>query len=121
MKHKIFYHLRLTFAGSLVLADAAFGLSSLRGQSPGQFGENHRGSAAFLKHTEELVAAKVGDLDESPTSWADQNYQLNGGDSITADDITGAQAAASAIASNGLGAGKNSTNPWFALGPSNAV
>src|SRR5437016_5076094 len=115
------HRLRFVAAGSLVVAAAALGLSSLSTQPTAKFGENQRGSAAFLKHTEELVAAKIGDLDESPTSWADQNYQLNGGDSITAGDIAGAQAAFNAIASNGNGAGKNSTTSWFALGPSNAV
>src|SRR5256714_4661926 len=113
------HRLRFVAAGSLVVAAVALGLSSFSTQPTVQFGEEHRGSAAFLKHTEELFAAKIGDQDESPTSWADQNYQLNGGDSITGADIAAAQAAASAIAANG--AGKNSTTSWYALGPSNAV
>src|SRR5947207_4243060 len=96
----VFSYLRLAVAGTLVVAAVALGLSSFSTQPTVQFGEEHRGSAAFLKHTEELFAAKIGDQAESPTSWADQNYQLNGGDSITAADITGAQAAASAIAAN---------------------
>jgi hypothetical protein len=115
------HRLRFVAAGSLLVAAAALGLSSLSVQSPRQFGERHRGSAAFLKHTEELVAAKIGDLDESPTSLADQNYQLNGGDSITADNIAGAQAAFSAIQKSGVGQGKNSTTSWFALGPTKAT
>src|SRR5437588_845899 len=118
--NSVFHRLRFVAAGSLVLAAAAaLSLSTVSTQVSSHFGERHRGSAAFLKHTEDLVAAKIGDLDESPTSWADQNYQLNGGDSITAADIAGAQAAASAIAGNS--SAKNSTTSWFALGPSNAV
>ena len=92
--NSVFHRLRFVTAGSLVLAAAAaLSLSTVSTQVSSQFGERHRGSAAFLKHTEDLVAAKIGDLDESPTSWADQNYQLNGGDSITDSDIAGAQAA----------------------------
>src|SRR5438105_11646704 len=117
----VFSHLRFVAAGSLIVAAAALALSSFSTRPTAQFGEQHRGSAAFLKHTEDIVAAKIGDLDESPTSWADQNYQLNGGDSITAANIVGAQAAFNAIASNGNGAAKNSTTSWFALGPNNAV
>lgn len=78
------------------------------------------GSGKFLKHTEELVAARVGDQAENPMSLADQNYQLNGGDDITADNILGAHAAANVIASKGVGSGKNSTAAWFALGPTSA-
>src|SRR5260370_25441843 len=104
----VFSYLRLAVAGTLVVAAAALGLSSLSVQSPRQFGEHHRGSAAFLKHSEELVAAKIGNLDESPTSLADQNYQLNGGDSITADNIAGAQSAFSVIQKSGGVQGKNS-------------
>jgi len=60
-------------------------------------------------------------MDESPTSLADQNYQLNGGDSITADNIAGAQAAFAAIQKNGVGAGKNSMTSWFQIGPTKAT
>jgi hypothetical protein len=84
------------------------------------FGEEHRGSAAFLKHTEELIAKKMGDAAESPTSYAEQMYELNGGDSITANDVLRAQAAAAAISSKGA-SGKYSTASWFALGPTNAT
>ena len=119
--HPIFSHLRIATAGTLVVAAVALGLSSLSVQSPRQFGEHHRGSPAFLKHTEDLFATKVGDAGESPTSWAEQNYELNGGDDITADNIAGAQAAFSAIQKNGVGRGKNSTTSWFGLGPTKAV
>src|SRR6516164_2593899 len=124
MKHiykSVFSYLRIAFAGTLLSAALALALSTLLSTptppAP-QFGERHMGSGKFLKHTEELVAAKIGDLDESPGSLADQNYQLNGGDSITADDIAGAQAAFAAISGNG--AGKNSTTSWFSLGPTTA-
>src|SRR5437899_8035921 len=117
----VFSYLRLAVAGTFVVAAVALGLSSLSVQSPRQFGEHHRGSAAFLKHTEELIAKKIGDAAESPTSYAEQMYELNGGDSITANDVLGAQTAAAAISSTGVGAGKYSTASWFALGPTNAT
>jgi hypothetical protein len=120
----VFSYLRIAFAGTLLSAALALALSTLLSTptppAP-QFGERHMGSGKFLKHTEELVAAKIGDMDESPTSLADQNYQLNGGDSITADNIAGAQAAFAAIQKNGVGAGKNSTTSWFQIGPTKAT
>src|SRR5438552_8783033 len=118
----VFSYLRLAVAGTLVVAAVGLGLSSLSVQSPRQFGEHHRGSSAFLKHTEDLFAAKVGPGGESPASWADENYQLNGGDQITAGNIAGARAAFSAIKTKGaIGSGKNSTAAWFSLGPKNAI
>src|SRR5438132_2171733 len=117
----VFSHLRLAVAGTLVVAAAALALSSFSTRPTIQFGEDHRGSAAFLKHTEDLFAAKVGPAGESPTSWADENYQLNGGDQITAADISGARAAFSAIQKRGVGNGKTSTASWFSLGPKNAI
>jgi len=86
-----------------------------------QWTEDGKMSAAFAKHREDLFAAKVGPAGESPTSWADENYQLNGGDQITAAQIGGAQAAFSAIQKKGVGSGKNSTTSWFSLGPKNAI
>src|SRR5438874_6079972 len=116
------HRLRFVAAGSLVVAAAALGLSSLSTQPTAKFGENQRGSAAFLKHKEDLLAAKVGPAGESPASWADENYQLNGGDQITAGNIAGARAAFSAIKTKGaIGSGKNSTAAWFSLGPKNAI
>jgi hypothetical protein len=82
--------------------------------------ENGRASEAFDRHEEDVFAAKVDNLD-SPTSWAEEEYQLNGGDMITADQIAGARAASAAIAARGVGKGKNSTTSWFSLGPTNAV
>src|SRR5437588_6447298 len=115
------HHLRFVAAGSLVVAAAALGLSSLSTQPTAKFGENQRGSAAFLKHKEDLFAAKVGDTGESPASWAEENYQLNGGDQITADNVFGAQAAFTAIQKAGIGKGKSSTSSWFSLGPTTAI
>src|SRR5437588_4825951 len=113
--------LRLVSAGSLVVAAVALGLSSFSTKPTVQFSENHTGSAAFLKHTEDLFAAKVGAAGEKPASWADQNYQLNGGDQITAGNISGARAAFSAIQKRGVGLAKTSTSSWFSLGPKNAI
>jgi hypothetical protein len=67
------------------------------------------------------VFAKIGDTRDNPTSWADLNYQLNGGDQITADNIFGAQAAFSAIQKSGVGKGKSSTTSWFSLGPTSSI
>src|SRR6266480_7833891 len=117
----VFSYLRLAVAGTLVVAAVGLGLSSLSVQSPRQFGEHQRGSAAFLKHTEDLFAARVGPAGESPASWADENYQLNGGDQITAGNIAGARAAFSAIQKRGVGLAKTSTSSWFSLGPKNAI
>ncbi len=77
-------------------------------------------SAAFAQHSEELFSAKVGE-GESPVSAAEENYQLNGGDQISADNIIGAQQAFSAIQKRGLGQGKGSTASWFSLGPTTAI
>src|SRR5260370_11414951 len=111
-------HLRLTIAGALVLTAVGIALIAVKTSTAPEHGVV---SAAFLKHTEDLFAAKVGDAGESPMSAAEENYQLNGGDAITADNIAGAQAAFSAIQKNGVGQGKNSTTSWFALGPTKAV
>src|SRR5205823_3962791 len=86
-----------------------------------QWTEDGKMSAAFARHREDLFAAKVGAAGESPTSWAEENYELNGGDQITAGDITGARAAFSAIQKQGVGKGKTSTASWFSLGPKNAI
>src|SRR5213080_2453484 len=86
-----------------------------------QWTEIGKVSAAFAKHTEDLFAAKVGAAGESPTSWADENYQLNGGDQITAGNISGARAAFNVIQKSGVGQGKTSTSSWFSLGPKNAI
>src|SRR5437762_8030232 len=117
----VFSYLRLAVAGTLVVAAVALGLSSFSTQPTVQFTENHRGSAAFLKHTEDLFAAKVGAVGEKPASWAEQNYQLNGGDKITSKNIAGARAAFSSIQKSGIGKGKTSTASWFSLGPKNAI
>jgi hypothetical protein len=82
--------------------------------------ENGPASEAFARHEEDLFATSPNDS-EGPTSAAEENYQLNGGDSITADEIAGARAASAAIAGRGVGKGKNSTTSWFSLGPTNAI
>src|SRR5882724_5992222 len=117
----VFSYLRLAVAGTLAVAAAALALSSFSTRPTIQFGEHHGGSAAFLKHTEDLFAARVGPVGESPASWADENYQLNGGDQITARNISGARAAFNVIQKSGLGQGKTSTSSWFSLGPKNAI
>src|SRR5215472_6399288 len=122
-RNRIVSYLRFCAVGTLVSAAIAFGLSGISLHSVhqnGESGEVRKASAAFAKHIEELFA-QVGQAGESPTSWADENYQLNGGDQITPDQIAGAQAAFSAIQSRGVGQGKNSTTSWFSLGPTKAT
>jgi hypothetical protein len=111
-------------AGSLLVGTAlAAGVMTKGGpvRSHRSFNENGAVSQAFAGHTEELFAKKGSEPGEGPASWADQNFELNGGDTITADNISGAQDAFSAIQRRGVGQGKNSTSSWFSLGPTSAV
>jgi len=96
--------LRFGSGVALISAAAAMALVAVKPSNPSlatsqelQWTEDGKMSAAFAKHREDLFAAKVGAAGESPTSWADENYQLNGGDQITAAQIGGARAAFSAI------------------------
>jgi len=98
--------LRFGSGVALISAAAAMALVAVKPSSPLSSGvqarestENGMVSAAFAKHYEDLFAARVGESAESPASYAEQMYELNGGDSITANDVLGAQAAASAISS----------------------
>src|SRR6267143_82766 len=125
-RNLFFSFARMTAATTLVSAAAAMALVAIKPSPPSPTGSQVRQStergmvsAAFAKHYEDLFAAKVGDAGESPASWADENYQLNGGDQITADDIVGARAAFSTIQKKGVG--KKSTTSWFSLGPTNAI
>ena len=122
-RNRLASHLRIAGVVTLLPAAIALGLSgiSLRSAHPNREStELGKVSSAFAKHREELFA-HIGDAGESPTSWADENYQLNGGDQITPDQIAGARAAFSAIQTRGVGSGKNSTTSWFSLGPTKAT
>src|SRR5262245_20853098 len=122
-QNRILSYLRFGAVGTFASAAVALGLSgiSLRSVHPiRESTELGKVSAPFAKHREELFA-HIGLTGESPTSWADQNYQLNGGDQITPDHIAGAQAAFSAIQRRGVGQGRNSTTSWFLLGPTKAT
>src|SRR5262245_7241779 len=77
-------------------------------------------SEAFARHSEDLFEAK-GDAGEGPVSWAQQNYELNGGDAITAANISEARTAFTALQKRGNGQGKNSTTSWCSLGPTSAI
>jgi hypothetical protein len=94
---------------------------SLTASQHHQWTEHGLVSPAFARHVEDAFADNIGPAGESPTSWADENYQLNGGDQITAANISGAQAAFAAIQKRGVGKGKTSTASWFSLGPKNAI
>jgi hypothetical protein len=130
--HRRFTHinrvLRFGSGVALISAAAAMALVAVKPSNPSlaasqefQWTEHGKMSAAFAKHREDLFAAKVGAAGESPASWADENYQLNGGDQITAREITGARTAFNVIQKNGVGKGKTSTASWFSLGPKNAI
>jgi hypothetical protein len=108
-------------AGLVAAAVSSSGSSGSSAHPSRQSTENGAVSTAFAKHTENLFAAKVGESGENPTSAADENYQLNGGDQITAANVLGAQAAFSAIQKSGVGKGKNSTTAWYSLGPTKSV
>src|SRR5437763_9354961 len=124
--NRILSFLRTGSGVTLMSAAAALALVAVSPSDPSlatsqdrQSSERGKISAAFAKHSEELFAAKVGAAGESPTSWAEQNYELNGGDQITGGDITGARTAFNVIQKSGIGKGKTSTSSWFSLGPKN--
>ena len=120
--------LRAASAVTLLSAAAAMAFVAVKPSTPSlttsqhhQWTEHGLVSAAFARHVEDAFADNIGPAGESPTSWADENYQLNGGDRITAADISGARAAFAAIQKRGIGKGKTSTSSWFSLGPKNAI
>ena len=126
--NRLFSYFRVATSGTLISAAAALALAAVNPSKPSlatskdrQFTERGKVSAAFKRHTEELFAAKLDDAAENPTSAAEENYELNGGDEISADNITGARTAFSAIQKRGVGKGKTSTTSWFSLGPKNAI
>src|SRR5947207_8935264 len=126
--NRLLAFLRFGSGVTLISAAAALALVAVKPSSSPlatspelQWTEDGKMSAAFAKHREDLFAAKVGAAGESPASWADENYQLNGGDQITASDIAGARTAFSKIQKAGIGKGKTSTASWFSLGPKNAI
>src|SRR5262245_54628019 len=77
------------------------------------------GSRAYARHTEALGIADR----EGPASYADQMAELNAfpSDSISADELAGAQAAFSDIKGHGYGRRKHSTSSWYSPGPTNSV
>ena len=108
-RNRLFSLVRMTSGVTLVSAAAAMTFVPVKPSNPSlatsqelQWTEHGMVSAAFAKHREDLFAAKVGAAGESPASWDEENYDLNGGDQITADQILGAQAAFSAIQKKGV-------------------
>src|SRR5438270_13023933 len=102
-RNRLLSYLRVGSGITLISAAAGLARVAVKPSTPSlavsqqlQWTEDGKISAAFSKHREDLFAAKVGAAGESPTSWAEQNYELNGGDQITAGDISGARAAFSA-------------------------
>src|SRR5947208_12808370 len=127
-RNRLLSYLRVGSGITLISAAAALALVAVKPSSPSlassqepQWTEDGKMSAAFAKHREDLFAAKVGAAGESPASWADENYQLNGADQITASNISGARTAFNVMQKNGVGKGKTSTASWFSLGPNNAI
>ena len=126
--NRILSFLRFGSGLTLISAAAAMALVAIKPSSSSPpnsqralWTEHGLVSSAFARHVEDAFADNIGPAGESPTSWADENYQLNGGDQITAADISGARAAFTAIQKRGVGKGKTSTASWFSLGPTNAI
>ena len=119
--HRIQSIFRVASASALLLSGVSLAFMATKTSSPTITSGRGAVSDAFAKHREDLFAAKVGPAAEGPASWAEENYQLNGGDTITADHIVGAQAAAGAIQKRGVGNGKKSTAAWYSLGPTKAT
>jgi len=116
----------LRFGSGLILISAAAAMAfvAVKSPSPPLLGKSTAKAALpnkFRRDVDQTVFAKIGDTSDNPASWADLNYQLNGGDQITADNIAGARAAFSAIQKSGVGKGKSSTTSWFSLGPTSAI
>jgi hypothetical protein len=109
--------LALFLVGAVSVAAALLLGSSSERQGQRDLGE--AGSRAFARHME-LAGT---DSAEGPASYADQVAQLNAypADSITDEEIAGAQAAFSDINGHGYGRGKHSTSSWYSLGPNNSV
>src|SRR3954454_1243673 len=87
-------------------------VGSTKGSSLARTGSEHRG-LAFVKRNVDIFSKKS--KGESPASYADQMAELNAypGDSITSDEIAGAQSAGAALNTKGVGNGKSSTSTWF--------
>lgn len=120
----VLLYLRLALAGTLVISAAALGFTAMKTSSPPSLGKSTAKASLPNKSrrdVDQTVFAKIGDAGDSPASWAEQNYQLNGGDQITGSDIAGARAAFSVIQKSGVGKGKSSTTSWFSLGPTDSI
>jgi hypothetical protein len=120
--NRILSFLRFASGVTLISAAAAMAFVAVKSPTPRLLGKSTAKAALpnkFRRDVDQTVFAKIGDTSDNPTSWADLNYQLNGGDQITADQIAGARASFSAIQKKG--SGKKSTTSWFSLGPTNAI
>jgi hypothetical protein len=109
-------------AALFVVVAAAVAASLLLGSSErvsAQRDAGEPGSSAYERHMDELGMADK----EGPASYADQMAELNAypADSVTADEIAGAQAAFSSIKGHGYGRGKHSTTSWYSLGPTSEI
>src|SRR5947207_1319020 len=109
-------------AALLLVVATAVAASLLAGSSSrvsAQRDVGEAGSRAFARHQDALGFSSK----EGPASYADQMAELNAypADSITADEIAGAQAAFNDIKGHGYGRGKHSTTSWYQLGPTESV
>jgi hypothetical protein len=114
---------RFRAATALLLAIAVAVAAALLLHSSSRVGTQRdvgeAGARAFARHIDALGINSR----EGPASYADQMAELNAypADSVTADEIAGAQAAFNDIKGHGYGRGKHSTTSWYALGPTNSV
>ncbi len=114
--------LRASVGVALVAAAGVLGVTtktngSVRARVPALTERGHV-SAAFAKHTEELLAAKVGSAGESPVSAAEEQFMLNAypADDISAEQMAGARSAWGNLEQQG----QHETSNWKNLGPTNA-
>lgn len=113
---------RLTAVVGMVAVVAALAAALLGGSTASgptaREGSEHQG-IAFKRHTQELL--NNGNK-EGPASYADQVEQLNAypADSVTAEDVSTARAAYTAVSSRPLQRGQSLTQ-WTNLGPTEAL
>jgi len=108
---------------ALVAAAVALVAGSMKNGPVALNGNGEHQGLAFGRHQQDLFSAKGTGDKEGPASYADELAQLNAypNDTISPDEIAGAQAANAALTSKGVGQGKNSAASWFSLGPTNAI
>jgi hypothetical protein len=122
-------YLRITFAGSLVIAAVALGFTAVKISSPPLVGRADIKAPfpnKFRKDFDKMLSNKIAmpgpSIDRGPTAAAEEAYAIR---AYPFTDIPffatlNAQAAFNTVKSRGVGNGKYSTSQWFLIGPSSA-